>query len=981
MMRSRFAYRVTALLLALALLLPGFAAAQDYPFTGFLTQDTALRSSPSDSASSLRSLPAGEAVLITGASGNFYIAAYLGQQGYLPQRCVSTVKSGGVAAVSPSEAANTQSNLYGLLYSGMSGDAVSALQDALTELGFYSGPVDGQFGSGTQKAVKAFQQKNGLTQTGTADGAMQELLYSGKPKNSAGKAVTLKTVPPLASAIISSGSIGFQVEKLQARLKELGYYSSTVDGKCGSGTVSAIKAFQKKMGLSQTGKADAALRILLYGSTALSAKATATPRPTATPKPSASASTVAQQPAAYPYTTYTTSSVNLRKSASTSSTRLGTVSKGAAIEVLSSDGTFLRVNALGKTGYVMAEYVNIPVQYLPGTVLKTDAEAQRKYTTLQFGAVGPKVKALRQALQELGFLSTAAGDTFDTNTAAALKNFQGKNGLREDGIASPEVQKLIYEGKPKNSKNVKTDVKTLPPIEGIDMRLNDKGDAVESLQLQLKALGFYSGSISGEFTGATEKAVKAFQKAHGLTTDGVAGSKTMALLTALTASSAAAQTAQAAQPTVQPTGVTAANVVVMREGTRGLAVTNLQQRLIELQYLDDKADGVVGKNTIAAVKAFQKKNGLTADGIAGLATQQRLYSDSAIPAVTASASVSTAATLPYAASPDLKATLKVGSSGDQVRMLQERLSVLNYYTTAIDSVYGTGTAQAVTLFQKSNGLTADGVAGPKTLTKLHSASALPYTQAQAMPASPVSETPVSASVLRSGDSGDQVKNMQSRLVALGYLTAADGIFGPKTFQAVKTFQQRNGLTSDGIAGKMTLTRLNSAAAVAAFGTSAATYDQPAEQTTVGFKAPAAKDVIVADWYNVIRDKVRKQPDVVIYDPVSGLHYNLHMFSFGKHADAEPPTAADTAIMNKVVGTNDWSPKFVWVILSDGTVYLGSTHSHGHEVDHTSGNDLTGHVCVHFPRSMSDAEATGPYAVSHQKEINFGKEMLNAMLGK
>ncbi len=95
MMRSRFAYRVTALLLALALLLPGFAVAQDYPFTGFLTQDTALRSSPSDSASSLRSLPAGEAVLITGASGNFYIAAYLGQQGYLPQRCVSTVKSGG----------------------------------------------------------------------------------------------------------------------------------------------------------------------------------------------------------------------------------------------------------------------------------------------------------------------------------------------------------------------------------------------------------------------------------------------------------------------------------------------------------------------------------------------------------------------------------------------------------------------------------------------------------------------------------------------------------------------------------------------------------------------------------------------------------------------------------------------------------------------------------------------------------------------
>ena len=73
-------------------------------------------------------------------------------------------------------------------------------------------------------------------------------------------------------------------------------------------------------------------------------------------------------------------------------------------------------------------------------------------------------------------------------------------------------------------------------------------------------------------------------------------------------------------------------------------------------------------------------------------------------------------------------------------------------------------------------------------------------------------------------------------------------------------------------------------------------------------------------------------------------------------------------MNQVCGENNWTPKAVWVIFSDGRVYLASTHSHGHEVDHTSGNDLVGHVCLHFPRVMSEAEATGPYAVSHQKAI-------------
>jgi N-acetylmuramoyl-L-alanine amidase len=61
---------------------------------------------------------------------------------------------------------------------------------------------------------------------------------------------------------------------------------------------------------------------------------------------------------------------------------------------------------------------------------------------------------------------------------------------------------------------------------------------------------------------------------------------------------------------------------------------------------------------------------------------------------------------------------KYGSRGEEVRQIQKKLKSLGYYTGAVDGIYGTGTKNAVIAFQKSCGLTADGVAGPKTLLYL-----------------------------------------------------------------------------------------------------------------------------------------------------------------------------------------------------------------------------------------------------------------------
>ncbi len=66
---------------------------------------------------------------------------------------------------------------------------------------------------------------------------------------------------------------------------------------------------------------------------------------------------------------------------------------------------------------------------------------------------------------------------------------------------------------------------------------------------------------------------------------------------------------------------------------------------------------------------------------------------------------------------------KIGSRGNEVRQIQKKLKELGYYKGSVDGIYGTGTQKAVRSFQKNCGITADGVAGPKTLKYLGLSSA------------------------------------------------------------------------------------------------------------------------------------------------------------------------------------------------------------------------------------------------------------------
>ena len=150
--------------------------------------------------------------------------------------------------------------------------------------------------------------------------------------------------------------------------------------------------------------------------------------------------------------------------------------------------------------------------------------------------------------------------------------------------------------------------------------------------------------------------------------------------------------AAAAQPTVY-------------SGSRGESVKTLQAQLNAKGFNAGSVDGIFGKNTRAAVMAFQKANGLAADGIVGKLTWAKLYD--------------TTAALPAASTATgTKPMVYRGSRGDAVRKLQELLNKKGFDCGAVDGIFGSKTYAAVVAFQKANGLAADGIVGPLTWGKL-----------------------------------------------------------------------------------------------------------------------------------------------------------------------------------------------------------------------------------------------------------------------
>ena len=126
------------------------------------------------------------------------------------------------------------------------------------------------------------------------------------------------------------------------------------------------------------------------------------------------------------------------------------------------------------------------------------------------------------------------------------------------------------------------------------LKNGSKGQAVKDLQEALKALGLAPGPIDGVFGKKTEDAVRAFQKLKGLEVDGVAGPITWLNI----------DEADQSEP-------------VLKNGSKGLPVRRLQNRMKLAGFAISEVNGRFGPKTEAAVKTLQKQAGLDVDAIVG----------------------------------------------------------------------------------------------------------------------------------------------------------------------------------------------------------------------------------------------------------------------------------------------------------------------------------------------------------------------------
>ncbi|MBR1534744.1 MAG: peptidoglycan-binding protein, partial [Ruminococcus sp.] len=178
------------------------------------------------------------------------------------------------------------------------------------------------------------------------------------------------------------------------------------------------------------------------------------------------------------------------------------------------------------------------------------------------------------------------------------------------------------------------------------LKSGSQGAKVEALQKRLQELGYYNGTIDGDFGEMTETAFKLFQKQAGLFVDGIAGADADALYADDAPAYVEEETApkkndeELAETGVEEETPTEPEVEEATEaeideinyslGDYSDEIVTIQERLNTLGYLETQPDGEFGAQTETAVKSFQNMNELTETGVVDETTYNTLFSDEAV---------------------------------------------------------------------------------------------------------------------------------------------------------------------------------------------------------------------------------------------------------------------------------------------------------------------------------------------------------------
>ncbi len=324
-------------------------------------------------------------------------------------------------------------------------------------------------------------------------------------------------------------------------------------------------------------------------------------------------------------------------------------------------------------------------------------------TTVQASS---SVMNLQKLLADRGFYNGTVDGIAGAKTREAIIAAQKAYNLTPDGIAgSRTLAALEADGD-----------KTTTPI-SLTTTTTTKSAAVANLQELLIKRGFYNGEADGILGSQTRTAIIAAQKNYGLATDGIAGAQTIAALE----SGSSTVSIAAQNRDLVTTNTTAAS------NSSNPDVLAVQQLLSRRGFYNGAIDGIKGARTSAAIIAAQKAYGLSADGVAGAQTIAALERDARLPAPTTTTTTTTTRTTTTA--PTASSTTKAPAVSDSnVANLQNLLTDRGFYNGPITGVIGSRTREAIVAAQKAYGLTADGIAGSRTIAALESGAPTPIRQ-------------------------------------------------------------------------------------------------------------------------------------------------------------------------------------------------------------------------------------------------------------
>ena len=392
----------------------------------------------------------------------------------------------------------------------------------------------------------------------------------------------------------------------------------------------------------------------------------------------------------------------------------------------------------------------------------------------------------------------------------------------------------------------------------------------------------------------------------------------------------------------------AATPSVLKSGSKGSEVQDLQRMLKTLGFFNEEVTGNFGPVTEAAVKAYQQSRGLTADGVAGAATLQQIAQDSGTSAASAAGASSGGSGGGTAVG-----LLKQGDEGDAVKQIQQALKNLGFFTGDVTGFFGAITAQALTAYQKANNLDADGVAGAATLNLLLASTAASG----------------GSTIVKLGDKGTQVTSLQTMLKNAGYYSGGvDGDFGSSTQQALIAYQKAKGLTADGVAGTQTLSLLSASGGGtvtapivtdSSLTPSSNAGDGTESLGLTGTRSPGVSssysggDIKMVDWWSGEINAVYPRAAIAsVMDVRTGISFNIYRYGGTNHLDFEPATQGDTALFNQITGGEySWNARPV-ILTVKGVRYAAAMNTMPHGGEHLTDNGISGQLCMHFVNSWT-----------------------------